>query len=124
MTLKEKNKIWQQKWRAKNPKKYLESYQKYNTSDKFRNNAFLKNFGITLDTYNTMLKNQNNCCMICEKPETSTFKSGRIKSLAVDHCHATKKVRGLLCSRCNAAIGLLKEDIKSLEKAIEYLKTS
>ena len=49
---------------------------------------------------------------------------GRIKSLSVDHCHTTGKVRGLLCQSCNTGIGLLKEDTKLFMAAIEYLEKS
>jgi hypothetical protein len=41
----------------------------------------------------------------------------------VDHCHTTKKVRGLLCFHCNVGIGHFRDSIEFLEKAIEYLKT-
>ena len=75
-------------------------------------------FGITLEEYNEILEKQNKVCAVCEKPETSQ----RLSFLSVDHCHKTNKIRGLLCNNCNRAIGLLKEDIETLEKAINYLK--
>jgi len=43
-------------------------------------------------------------------------------NLAVDHCHDTNKVRGLLCKNCNTAIGLLKENLETMTKALEYVK--
>lgn len=42
--------------------------------------------------------------------------------LVVDHCHVTGKVRGLLCHNCNRALGLLKDSVDNLSKAIDYLK--
>ena len=42
--------------------------------------------------------------------------------LVVDHCHATGKVRGLLCHNCNRALGLLKDKISVLKNAIQYLE--
>jgi hypothetical protein len=48
--------------------------------------------------------------------------SNGIVSLSVDHCHKTQRVRGLLCRRCNAAIGLLSDDISRVEAALNYLK--
>lgn len=42
--------------------------------------------------------------------------------LAVDHCHATGRVRGLLCQRCNSAIGLLDEDADRMRIAVEYVR--
>lgn len=71
--------------------------------------------------YQTLVKMQNNLCAICNKPETDT-RHGRIKRLAVDHCHTTLVVRGLLCANCNRAIGLLKDSEKLLSNAINYLR--
>lgn len=49
---------------------------------------------------------------------------GSTEKLCVDHSHATGKARGLLCHYCNIGLGVFKDNIKSLEKAVEYLKTS
>jgi hypothetical protein len=60
-----------------------------------------------LHCYNELLRLQNNLCAVCKKPETVT-RVGDVKlRLAVDHDHSTGKVRGLLCSMCNRAEGLL-----------------
>lgn len=78
-----------------------------------RKNTELKcYFGITIEDYDRMLKEQNGSCAICE---TKPLK------LCVDHCHATGKVRGLLCNDCNLGIGKLKDNIKTLQNAISYL---
>lgn len=80
-----------------------------------RKNWHLKRvFGITLDEYRGMLKKQNEVCAICLKKDTG-------KMLAVDHCHKTKVIRGLLCQKCNRAIGQLDDDIQRLNRAIGYL---
>lgn len=76
--------------------------------------ASIKKFGITEDQYNQMLEKQLGLCAICHKPDT-------IK-LAVDHCHETGKVRGLLCKRCNMAIGLLDDDPDRIISAALYVK--
>jgi len=76
-------------------------------------------YGITLEEYNIMLKNQNHKCAICFADEVDVFK----QTLYVDHCHTTNKNRGLLCHPCNAAIGLLKENIEVLGNAQTYLRT-
>lgn len=81
----------------------------------------LKKYGITNKEYIEMSEKQNHCCAICNKPETTENIKGIISSLAVDHCHTTGKVRGLLCGNCNKGIGLFKDDISNLQKAIEYL---
>ncbi len=67
--------------------------------------------------YLELLKEQNNCCSICKRNENQ-FKY----ALAVDHNHLTGKVRGLLCGPCNQALGLLKEDISSINNLLNYLE--
>ena len=47
-----------------------------------------------------MLKQQNNVCAICKKQETFELRGAK-HSLAIDHCHKTAKIRGLLCRNCN-----------------------
>ena len=47
---------------------------------------------------------------------------GSSHRLSIDHCHASEKVRGLLCGRCNSALGFFKDDVENLKKAIEYLE--
>lgn len=79
----------------------------------------LVKYGLTLDQYNEMLQAQNFVCKICEQPETSLL-NGKPKPLAVDHCHNTNKIRGLLCSRCNIWIGNLKHNPILLRAAALY----
>jgi hypothetical protein len=73
-----------------------------------------RTYNITESEYDKMLKEQNEVCKLCGKPPSK-------KRLAVDHCHKTGKIRGLLCSFCNTGIGMLKDDVVLLQKAIEYL---
>lgn len=80
-----------------------------------------RNFGITPQDYDTKLWLQNGVCAICKNEETSIHKSGTLRKLAVDHCHTTGKIRGLLCWRCNATIGKVDDDTELLYKMIEYL---
>ena len=81
-----------------------------------------RNFGITLEQYEDMVKAQNNLCAICEKPELQIdHRTGNIRRLAVDHNHKTKKVRDLLCRRCNQTIGHFEEDLNLLEAMKNYL---
>jgi len=81
--------------------------------------AYLKrNFGITPERYTELEQSQNSKCAICHGVQPS----GR--RLAVDHCHDTGKVRGLLCNPCNTAIGLLGDDPERLRAAVSYLERS
>jgi Rps23 Pro-64 3,4-dihydroxylase Tpa1-like proline 4-hydroxylase len=76
----------------------------------------LKQYGLTVDQYNQLIENQNNSCLICKKEFSEQIKSH------IDHCHASGKVRGILCQKCNQGIGLFYESLESLQSAIEYLK--
>lgn len=84
---------------------------------RFKNYDLKKCYGITLNDYNDMLERQNQCCAICQK-----HKSNFSKALAVDHCHNTGKVRGLLCTNCNRALGNLKDSIVNAKNAVKYLE--
>ena len=69
-------------------------------------------YGITIDDYDRMYANQQGCCKICDEHHDKLY---------IDHCHTTDKVRDLLCPCCNAFIGMAKEDINILTKAIGYI---
>jgi hypothetical protein len=102
-------------------KQYNKEYHK-NNFDYFKSRDLKKKFGITIEDYNKLFKNQNGLCAICNKSEISKHQSGTIRTLSVDHNHETGKVRGLLCSTCNRAIGLLKDNSILLLKASNYLE--
>jgi hypothetical protein len=72
-----------------------------------------RTYGITEEQYDAMILSQDNVCAICNKPSH--------KTLHIDHDHVTGRVRGLLCSGCNTGIGFFKEDIATLDRAIQYL---
>lgn len=78
-------------------------------------------YDITLQQYDEMLKEQNNCCVICGIGVENCDK-GSGNHLVVDHCHTTNKVRGLLCNPCNLLLGYAKDNVAILQSAINYLK--
>src|ERR1051326_8652672 len=86
---------------------------KYSSSDKgkkHRRAQLLRDFGLTLEQFQNLLSGQNGVCAICKQPESAVNpRTKQIKSLSVDHDHETGKVRGLLCQRCNTALGQLKK---------------
>ncbi|UKH49716.1 endonuclease VII [Rahnella phage Sarma103] len=84
---------------------------------KIKDRNLRQNYGINLETYNRMLSEQEGSCKICGLTERI-----QNRSLAVDHCHKTGVVRGLLCSACNIALGKFEDDINRLERAIKYLR--
>jgi hypothetical protein len=99
---------WQRKARAADP-----DYGK---------NAYMKRiYKVDLDWFNRQFDLQKGVCAICDKPETTVI-HGRQISLAVDHCHDTGRVRGLLCRGCNNSIGHFNHNIRILKSAIDYLR--
>jgi len=79
-----------------------------------------KRFGIDENEYNLLLKCQNRRCAICGRREKAKI-NNIVKRLAIDHCHKTGKVRGLLCSKCNGTLGWYE---KCQEKIEGYLKNN
>ena len=91
---------------------------KHTVSD--HRSALLGRYGLTLDEYAAMFLAQNGVCAICGQSESRSNQYGP-NSLAVDHNHETGELRGLLCSRCNVALGLFKDDENLLLSALAYL---
>lgn len=106
------------KWRKKNLTRAAVHARQWrrNNPDRAKDHDLKRNMGLPLGTYATMLQAQNGCCAICgcDKPKGK----GRFH---VDHCHDTGKIRGLLCSNCNLAIGHFRHSLATLVSAINYL---
>lgn len=81
----------------------------------------LSYYRLTEVEYDKMLVEQDGRCAICQQPERMLDRSGYTRRLSVDHCHKTGKVRGLLCSHCNHALGKFNDDPAILHAAIRYL---
>jgi len=80
-------------------------------------------YGVAPEGVKKLLLKQRGTCAICKKRETAKNpRSGKPRSLSVDHCHRTGAIRGLLCSRCNMMVGLSRESISTLKTAIKYLE--
>ena len=77
-----------------------------------QNDAKSKLYGLSLAQFTNMLEFQSGSCAICK------VKQGE-RLLCVDHDHATNKIRGLLCSRCNLLVGVLEWEY--VEEARQYL---
>lgn len=94
-------------------KKYVENNQH------LVRNAYLKRqYGISLNDYNRILKNQNNCCAICKTKSSGTSNK---QNFCVDHCHKTGTIRGLLCDNCNKVLGIIKDNNYILGMLSVYL---
>jgi len=80
---------------------------------------YVKKYGLTVEQYEKMVVEQDNKCYICRKAETKKRK-GKVNRLSIDHCHKTKKVRGLVCHSCNYKIGVF-EDAGKMFRISMYL---
>ena len=113
------------RWRAADPerqRKYDREYQarrRLEPEFRQRRNEFemVRKYGMTMDDFDAMLASQGGVCAICGGAHR-----GSGARFHVDHDHKTKKVRGLLCGKCNTAIGLLNDDPDRAERAAAYLR--
>lgn len=78
-----------------------------------------RRYGLTVEEYNNLSEQQNHVCVICQK----SANAANSDKLHIDHCHVTGKVRGLLCTNCNNALGRAKEDPRILRAAAEYIES-
>jgi hypothetical protein len=76
-----------------------------------------KRSGITLEEYENVLKDQDNKCAICKNDS-----AGGRGHFHADHDHLSGKFRGLLCQKCNMALGLIKDDIIIAQNIVSYLE--
>lgn len=79
-------------------------------------------YGLSYEQYEQMYNDQNGKCKTCSTDISIEAKKNGHETACVDHCHSTGKIRGLLCNHCNRAIGLLKENINTLNNIMNYLK--
>jgi hypothetical protein len=94
----------------------------------YRDRILRLRYNITLADYERMFEQQGNSCKICgttnplgegNQRDTSRWKSW---SFAVDHCHTTGKIRGLLCNPCNRGLGFFRDSPELLQQAVDYLE--
>lgn len=78
--------------------------------------ARVRKYGLTMAQYEAMRKACDYSCEICGTRETADHQ------LHIDHCHATGRVRGLLCPQCNQGLGNFKDNVDAMATAIAYLK--
>jgi hypothetical protein len=101
------------RWRERNP-------------DADADKTLRRKYGITLAQYDELFEAQGGVCALCKKGETTKRRKkgeGR-ERLAVDHCHDTGRVRGLLCFKCNTAIGSLGDTEEDAQRVVDYLSAS
>ena len=79
--------------------------------------ALCRQYGITSERFDELYDLQQGCCAIC-----GIHQSGLKQTLSIDHDHKTGGVRGLLCNKCNLALGSLGDDVRVLQRAVDYLE--
>jgi uncharacterized Zn finger protein (UPF0148 family) len=114
-------------WKKENPEKMRASQASYREANKaalrsYEHKRMLRRFyGMTPEDYARMLEEQQGRCPICGSTPDGERNCGRA-NFAVDHCHETGRVRGLLCNLCNRAMGFFGDSEELLRRAADYLK--
>lgn len=90
-----------------------------NNREKVKNSKLKREYGITYEEFVEIFNSQNGSCKICNKKLETLHKNTHI-----DHCHNSNKIRGILCSNCNVALGHFKDNIETIENAVAYLKNN
>lgn len=113
------------RWREADPERQRAYARRHHEKRKnrpewraYKNQAeMVRKYGLTMADFEALLQKQGGVCAIC-----GGAPNGPGKRFHVDHCHNSNKVRGLLCGRCNTAIGLLGDDPERAESAAAYLR--
>jgi hypothetical protein len=85
--------------------------------EKYRDYFLRRRYGVTAAEFDALFGAQGGRCAICP---AEVGPSG--SALAVDHCHSTGKVRGILCANCNNGLGRFGDDPERLRAAASYLE--
>lgn len=95
-------------WRKRHPEKRSETSKRSSKMWRFANL-----YHITLEQYEKMWVSQGGVCILpsCGRPID-----------AIDHCHATGKIRGLMCRQCNSALGFFRDSVQLVREALAYLE--
>lgn len=78
----------------------------------------MRKYELTTENFVRLLLFQGRRCYICQRTREELE-----QDLVVDHDHVTEKVRGLLCKSCNRMLAVWNDDVQTLQRAIDYLKT-
>ncbi len=103
-------------------KAYMREYGSKNPM-KHKQYGLKRQFGVTLEWYLSEYDKQGGKCKLCGKPgEAFNSVTGRTTTLAVDHCHKTGAIRGLLCQDCNKGLGSFKDNPEVMRAAADYVE--
>lgn len=93
--------------------------QKANYRRTKRETHMVSRYGIDLKGYLKLKETQGNCCRLCSRKLPDGAFGGR--AVALDHCHLTGRIRGVLCNGCNTALGKLGDNVEGLRHALVYV---
>lgn len=104
-------------WRIKNPERSRANGAKWarENPEMAFNARLIRDYGITAGEYRALEEAQGALCAACGEPEKTRSR------LCVDHCHDSGAVRGLLCTRCNVALGMLDDSAEKIRALLGYL---
>lgn len=117
----EARRAYNRAYRKDHPEKRQEHERRYADNGHKYWAAILRKFGLSKADYLAMDDAQGHVCASCGQPEIVN-RNGKLLRLAVDHDHATGRNRGLLCSSCNTALGLLRDSLPVIEMLHQYLR--
>ena len=106
------------RWNTKHHKHFMDGRCKDCTKARLRDEALIRKYGMTSIEVENMVEKQQHRCFICERKFNSKDK---LTKPNVDHCHKSGKIRGILCGKCNMALGLFRDNPLVLQRAAKYL---
>ena len=123
-THREEINAYQREYRRTHPEKIKTISKKYTNTHKneikirSKKWSLKTKYGLSITEFDNLLLSQDNRCAICKEP----LDLQNPKNVNIDHNHLTGKVRGILCLKCNVAIGLLRDNPEYVYNAYKYLK--
>jgi hypothetical protein len=120
--LRESGRIYARNRRFKDPEKCRKKRRiwRKNNPNKVKNEKLKQKFNLNLEDYNLIIKKQKNRCGICNQ-KFELNDPNNLKYPCVDHCHKSKKIRGILCRKCNTGIGGFNDNKHLLKRALNWL---
>lgn len=115
MRTKEKHAAYMREYSRKNAER-INAQRRRRYDPRKNKNSMLKRYGINIEDYERIWKEQSGKCPICG------IDLKEVWQVDLDHCHTTNKVRGILCNPCNLMIGHAKDSSERLKKGAEYLQ--
>jgi hypothetical protein len=109
---------YSRRWRERHPERHHERQRKQlarpERPSAMRKAHLRRAYGLSLEDYEQLVASHEGRCAICKHSE--------VGNLPVDHDHKTGRIRGLLCQRCNRAIGMFKDSPELCDAAAHYLR--